>query len=61
MSHQYIKRHIYKEQTGPIVQPRSVSMFTPAISSKHIPSTLGTREGSNDHLNWASPFGKKAA
>lgn len=45
-----------------LVRPRVNNVYAaPALSAKYIPSIYGNRPGSNDHLNWNSPFGKKVA
>jgi len=47
------RSEMFKAKTA---QPPLINHFTPPISKKYIPSTLGMREGSNDHLEWKSKF-----
>lgn len=47
--------HVEMEsEQGDIVPAPIRNVFGPAISAKNIPSSLGMREGSNDHLSWSS-------
>lgn len=51
----HVQRYFASRDSAPaqIAAPRTFVVLRP-LSTKHVPSSLGTRDGSNDHLLWKS-------